>query len=227
MEKYHLLFIMSSFANLVKVALLLVLSFMGDISVDTISKIYFLASLAELFVSLYIFTGYLRLPVTISLHWQRYTAAVKETLPALGVIILNTAIARMDWVLLGIMTTAAAIADYSVVNRVFELSTLPLLALAPVLFPKIARSLEYIGHADNTHSNSYLRVLVRMEIIIAVCIAMVANLCWEEVVNMLTANKYGTPGRVIFFVMSFISIIYSGACCSPEKKCAPYSTYSF
>jgi O-antigen/teichoic acid export membrane protein len=203
MERYHLLFIMSSFSNLIKVVSLLVVSFMGTLSVALVVKIYFLASLAELFASLYIYIGFLRMPLTVSGNWLRYTAAIKETLPALGVIIFNTALARMDWVLLGIMTTASVVADYSVANRVFELSTLPLLALAPVLFPKIARYLQYIQHAGSTGANSYLRVLVRIEVIVAVFVAMVTNLCWEEAVNLFTGNTYGSSGRMIFLIMSF------------------------
>jgi O-antigen/teichoic acid export membrane protein len=203
MERYQLLFIMSSLANLVKVASLLIFLFLGNLSVELIVKIYFMASLAELFASLFIHIVFLRMPVTVSMHWQRYTKAIKETLPALGVIILSTALARMDWVLLGIMTTASVVADYSVANRVFELSTLPLLALAPVLFPKIARYLEYIQHEGRTDANSYLRILVRIEIIVAVFIAMMTNLCWEDTVNLFTGNKYGSSGRMIFLIMSF------------------------
>lgn len=203
MERYRLLFIMSSFANLIKVPALLVVSFAGDLSVEAIVKIYFLASLAELLLSLYIYLKFLRLPMPVIVDWKRYTASVKEALPVFGVIVLSTAIARMDWVLLGLMSTAAVVADYSVANRVFELATLPLLALAPVLFPKIVRSFEHTRDMHRAPANGQLKILIRIEIIIAVFIVMVANLCWEDMINLFTDRKYGTSGKMIFLVMSF------------------------
>jgi O-antigen/teichoic acid export membrane protein len=209
LEKFRALFVMSSCANICKAGLLLILALMQQVSLSLIVEVYILASAAELLACVIIYKVQLRLPIVPGYDWKRYLGFLKEALPQLGITVFNTAVQRMDWILLGILSTAVVVAEYSFTNKLFELATLPLLIIAPVIFPKIAKLFGNISQKDSVVKMDYLKVLVRLEIIVAVFVAMAVNICWKDIIDPLTDNKYGASTRQIIFVMSFaMPLIY-------------------
>jgi O-antigen/teichoic acid export membrane protein len=202
LEKFRAFFLMASSANILKLVLLLGLAFLGNVSLNRIVMVYLFASTAELLICIFIFRVKLALPLPVGFDRRRYLLFVKEALPQLGITIFNTAMARMDWILLGLLSTATMVADYSVTNRLFELATLPLLVIAPVIFPKMAKMFGK-QRAPEQGSIGFLKMLVKIEIIVSVYIAMVVNLCWSDIIDPLTANKYGANTMPIIFIMSF------------------------
>ncbi len=203
LEKFRSLFIMSSCANIIKAGLLLVLALLQQVSLSLIVEVYILASAAELTACVILYKVYHRLPFVAGYNWQQYTRFVKEALPQLGVTVFNTAVQRMDWILLGFLSTAVVVAEYSFTNKLFELATLPLLIIAPIIFPRIAKLFGSNDEKNPAEKINYLKVLVRIEIIVAVFVALVVNICWEHIIDPLTDNKYGAATREIMFVMSF------------------------
>ncbi len=203
LEKFRALFIMSSCANICKAGLLLILALMQQVSLALIVEVYILASAAELIACVIIYRVQLRLPMVPGYDWKRYLCFLKEALPQLGITVFNTAVQRMDWILLGFLSTAIVVAEYSFTNKLFELATLPLLIIAPVIFPKIAKLFANISQKDSAIKMDYLKILVRLEIIVAVFVAMAVNICWKDIIDPLTDNKYGVSTLQIIFVMSF------------------------
>lgn len=203
LEKFRAFFLMSSSANIVKVALLLALAFWKEVTLNIIVAVYLLAAVVELFISVFIFRVQLALPLRIGFSRRRYLLFVKEALPQFGIMVFNTAMARMDWILLGLLSTAVMVADYSVTNKLFELGTLPLLIIAPVIFPKIARMFGDQQQGIGPSKLDYLKMLVKIGIMVSVYIAMIINLCWKDIIDPLTANKYGAATSNIIFIMSF------------------------
>ena len=203
LEKFRSLFIMSSSANIIKAGLLLVLALMQQVSLALIVEVYILASVAELFACVIIYKVYHRLPMVAAYNWKQYRNFVQEALPQLGITIFNTAVQRMDWILVGFLSTAVVVAEYSFTNKLFELATLPLLILAPVIFPKIAKLFGKNEQKDSTEKIYYLKVLIRIEIIVAVFVALLVNICWQNIIDPLTDNKYGVSTKQIILVMSF------------------------
>lgn len=203
LEKFRALFIMSSGANISKVLLLLVLVFIQQVSLNLIVTVYVLAAFAELTACVIIYKVQLGLPMVPGYNRQRYAAFVKEALPQLGITVFNTAVQRMDWILLGLLSTAVMVAEYSFTNKLFELFLLPLLIIAPVIFPKIAKL--FADHSGIAYvlKMDYLKVLLRLEMVVAVLVALVVNTCWKDIIDPLTDNKYGASTRQIIFVMSF------------------------
>jgi O-antigen/teichoic acid export membrane protein len=203
LEKFRAFFLMSSASNMVKLVLLLVLAVFYKPGLRVIVFVYLFASIAELVVCVFIYRIKLALPLRVGFSRRHYLLLVKEALPQLGITVFNTAMARMDWILLGRLSTSVMVADYSVTNKIFELSTLPLLVIAPVIFPKISRMFSANVQGDLSLRVDYLKMLLKLEIIVAVYIAMAINLCWKDVLDTLTANKYGASTVNIIFIMSF------------------------
>ena len=209
LEKFKAVFIMSSAANLIKVLALLLMAFWKQVSLSIIIDVYLLASFAELLVCVFVYSVSLKLPIVPGYNRKQYVSFVKEALPQLSITIFNTALARMDWILLGLLSTTVIVAEYSFTNKLFELSTLPLLIVAPIIFPRIAKTFGNKHRAIPQWKMDYLKTLVRIEMVVAVGVALAVNICWKDIIDPMTDNKYGASTREIIFVMSFaLPIVY-------------------
>jgi O-antigen/teichoic acid export membrane protein len=200
LQKFSAFFVMSSTANVIKASCLLILALMGKVSLPVIIYIYLLASSAELIMCVWVYKIKLCLPTVPGYNFQQYIAFIKEALPQLGITICNTALQRMDWILLGLLSTAVMLAEYSFTNKIFELAIMPLLIVAPVLFPWIVK---IFNNEVNKGKIGQLRFFIKVEIIGAVLIALLVNICWKDVIDSLTSGKYGASTTGIIFVLSF------------------------
>jgi O-antigen/teichoic acid export membrane protein len=95
------------------------------------------------------------------------------------------------------MVSAAKLAEYSFAYKIFEISTLPLLALAPLLVPRFTQLFK-----NGEYPVDDLRLLLRAEMVVAVFIALLLNLCWTPLIDMVTANKYGRVNTQTIFILS-------------------------
>ncbi len=200
-EQFRLLFYMSTCANLVKAAGLLVLLRFPPLNMMKVVYLYILSTAIELLVCL-MFSKTLK-SKSLSGKWNRlyYADLIKESLPQLGSVIFNSAVARFDWILLGLMASSQAIAEYSFAYKVFELSTLPLLILAPLLLPRFTRFFNSPLQEPNDKTNE-LFVLLRIEMISAAFIILVLNILWVPVIDGLTNHKYGAVNRYNILLLS-------------------------
>ncbi len=205
-EQFRVLLLMSIGANVIKVSGLLILAWSGRISLLSFIAIYIIASAAELFVCVYLGKKNLHLRLGIVLNWPAYRALIKESLPQLGVIICNAGTARVDWILLGIISTSSILAEYSFAYKAFEMSTLPLLIVAPLLLPKIANWFHQTGREYLEQKKAYLFVLAKFEIIFASLGILILNIAWAPVIDWITDNKYGAKNTNTILILS---------CCVP------------
>ena len=199
LEKFNTFFVMSCTANITKVFVLLTLAFMQKVSLEIIMYVYLLASFLELLVCVIVFRIRFRIPIKPGFDPKKYFNLIKEALPQFGITICSTALQRMDWILLGVLSTSVMLAEYSFTNKLFELFLLPLLIIGPVLFPLIVKA---INHTD-VGKMDYLKTFVRIEVMVAVLVALVVNACWKDVIDLVTAEKYGDSTSVIILVMCF------------------------
>jgi O-antigen/teichoic acid export membrane protein len=123
---------------------------------------------------------------------------LRSSLPQVGLVFLNAGIARIDCILLGLLSTPAHTAEYAFTYRAFEFAPLPLLVLAPFLLNRFARG----GDQDE----GFLHMLVRVEMILATLPVLWLVLMWSPMVDMFTGNKYGEVNALTFFFL---------ACCIP------------
>ncbi|MDB5109053.1 MAG: polysaccharide biosynthesis protein [Mucilaginibacter sp.] len=197
MERFRLLAYMSVTSNLLRCVCLLACAFFHYISIHSIVVIFIAGDAVELLFCICLFKRSIktRLPVT----WNKlnYINLLRESIPQTGVVLITSALARFDWIFIGLILSAAKLAEYSFAYKIFEMATLPLLAIAPLLIPLFTKQFQ-----QQNINTANLKFLIRSEIIIAALIALVLNICWAPVIDSLTGGKYGTVNIKTIFILS-------------------------
>jgi len=109
--------------------------------------------------------------------------------------------ARLDWIFLGLMASNIILANYSFAYKVFEVSTLPLLIIAPLLMPRFTKIFRAGAVVDDKKMNE-LFILLRYEMIIACGVALALNILWVPVIDFITHNKYGAVNKQTILILS-------------------------
>jgi O-antigen/teichoic acid export membrane protein len=197
LEKFKLLARMSVVSNCIRAFVLLALMLLHSLNIYSIIITFVSGDALELIYTLYLFYRNTSYRAKVTFDRAGYRALLKESMPQLGVVLITSALARFDWVFIGFMVSDVKLAEYSFAYKVFEISTFPMLAIAPLLIPRFTR---YFNSADPGSVN--LKFLIRAELIIAAFTVLILNLSWEPVVNALTHGKYGSVNVVTVFVLS-------------------------
>lgn len=129
-----------------------------------------------------------------------YKKLVKESVPQYISVIFDTALSRVDWILLGILSTSVATAEYSFAYRASELAKLPIIAIGPIILIKYSRMLGNDKFTDE-RKHETTRIL-NIEIFVAVLIVLVLNVFWRPVIGYVTHGKYGDSNALIFGIIS-------------------------
>jgi len=198
LERFKLLASISVVSNLVRAIVLIVLVFLHQITLTNVLIVFVSGDVLELIVGTCLFT--LNTPFPISVQWNksRYMALIKESLPQFGVTIITSALARFDWIFIGLVLSAVKLAEYSFAYKVFELSTMPLLAIAPLLIPLFTR----LFKDGNQPDMDKLKFLARIEMVIAAFTIVVINICWAPVIDQITNGKYGVVNVHTIFILT-------------------------
>jgi O-antigen/teichoic acid export membrane protein len=130
-----------------------------------------------------------------------YKYFILESLPQLGVVIFDSALSRMDIILLGILSTAAVTAEYSFVYKIYELSKLPLIIVAPVLLTRFSKMFAH-GQLVNDSQKSAIRLFVKLELLVIMLIPVFLICVWSPVVDYFTNGKYGAVNEINFLVLA-------------------------
>jgi O-antigen/teichoic acid export membrane protein len=151
----------------------------------------------ELAFSIYLFNRYIRIPIAPRWNKVEYVQLLHQSLPQVGVVLITSALARFDWLFIGFMVSAVKLAEYSFAYKVFEISTLPLLAVAPLLIPRFTKLFK-----KENYSEGNLKLIIRIEMIIAAFTGLLLNMCWNPIIDLLTAGKYGAVNTKTIFILS-------------------------
>jgi O-antigen/teichoic acid export membrane protein len=197
LERFKLLAYMSVISNTIRCCGLITLALLHNLSVSNIVFIFIAGDVMELLVCMVLFNRSTKIPVGINWNKASYLPLLREALPQTGVVLITSALARFDWLFIGFMVSAVKLAEYSFAYKVFELSTLPLLAIAPLLIPRFTK----LFQQGNFPANE-LKLLVRIEMIIAVFVGLLLNICWVPVIDGITAGKYGAINLNTIFILS-------------------------
>jgi len=133
--------------------------------------------------------------------FNAYRKLIKEALPTYFTVIFNSSLSRMDWILLGVLGSKVATADYSFAYRAYEIATMPIMILAPVILPKFARQLSQ-GNGLNREKRHQLNQFFAVEVFLAMCIPLCLNIVWSPWVGHLTGGKYGGSNALQFLILS-------------------------
>lgn len=132
---------------------------------------------------------------------------LRESLPQAGVVLFSSALARFDWIFIGLFVSASRLAEYSFAYKAFEVSSLPLLAIAPLLVPAFARWMK--GGRLTPDRERDLHQLLRGELVLAWGTVLWLNMLWVPVVDPLTAGMYGVVNvRTVFILSLCLPVLY-------------------
>lgn len=205
-EQFRILAVMSSVANITRATWLLVAVLINSFSIELVITVYIISSLIELIICFYLCRFKLKIPFDGGSRFRDYRVLIRESLPMAGAVILHATIARVDWILLGLFSGTIQTAEYSFAYKVFELSPVPLLIMAPVLLSRFSRFFSQHNAPDLLNRREEISMLIRISMFIATIIPLILNLVWAPVVDALTGGKYGAVNTTTFLVLS---------CCMP------------
>lgn len=197
MEQFRLLARMSVISNFTRCCGLILLAVLHSLDLHDIVIVFIIGDVAELIFCLTLFYRFTKIPAKIKWNKAGYFKLLKEALPQTGVVLITSALARFDWIFIGFMVSAIKLAEYSFAYKVFEISTLPLLAIAPLLIPRFTKMVQ-----SGTIPVDDLKFLIRVELIIAAFIGLLLNVCWAPVIDGITAGKYGMVNVNTIFILT-------------------------
>ena len=197
LEKFKLLAYMSVGSNILRCLALVGFYLIYHLSVFTIISVFVFGDIAETLVCFFLFDRSIKLKVDVKWDRTGYSNLLRESLPQTGVVLITSALARFDWIFIGFMVSAVKLAEYSFAYKIFEIATLPLLAIAPILIPRFTKLFQQTDFRVND-----LKLLVRIEMIVAALVALILNICWSPVINSITSGKYGSINVKTIFILS-------------------------
>jgi O-antigen/teichoic acid export membrane protein len=204
LERFRLLAYMSVISNLIRCFGLIIIALLHTLNIQNIVLIFIAGDITELLSCIFLFKFSTK--TSLRLKWNRvnYFQLLRESLPQTGVVLITSALARFDWIFIGFMVSAIKLAEYSFAYKIFEISTLPLLAVAPLLIPRFTKMFQ-----QGNIQIAELKLLVRIEMIVAAFIGLLLNICWTPVIDTLTAGKYGLINvRTIFILSLCMPLLY-------------------
>lgn len=196
MERFRLLAGMSVISNIIRCCGLVVLLLLHRISIYNIVFVFIAGDIIELILCVYLFTHSAKIPLKIKFSLTGYKQLLRESLPQTGVVLITSALARFDWIFIGFTVSAIKLAEYSFAYKIFEISTLPLLAIAPLLIPRFTKLFQ------SATGDTDLKFLIRVEMVVSVFVALLLNVCWSPLIDAITGGRYGLVNVKTIFILS-------------------------
>lgn len=191
--------LLASVSNLIRAVGLYCCVIYSTLNIRAVVLLFTVSALIELLLGLWIVCGRLGVKMGMGNAGTAYVELLKASLPQAGVVFLQAGIARVDWILMGILSTPAHTAEYTFAYRAFEFAPLPLLVIAPLLLNKMARE-------GGRGEGIFLDRLVRLELLLATLPTLWLVLAWAPVVDLFTVSRYGASNALTFLILS---------CCIP------------
>jgi O-antigen/teichoic acid export membrane protein len=185
-------------SNICKVGLSFVMIRQNILSVKTVFIILIACGFLELIGLLF----YVLKQTDFKFHFKvkAYKKLLKEALPQYVSVLFDTSLSRIDWILLGIISTDVIMADYSFAYRAFEVARLPIAIVAPIILARFAKMLSF-GKLDEGKEEVVRHIFV-LEMFLAVMIPLVLNIIWSPVVDFISKGKYGSDNAEEFLILS-------------------------
>lgn len=130
-----------------------------------------------------------------------YLKLLKEAAPQYVAVLFDASLARIDWILLGIISTPAASAEYGLAYRAYEIAKLPLTVLSPILLARFAKVL-MVNTTLSEGTQKQVKDLFVLEMFFATMIPLVLNILWAPVLDDVFKGKYGSVNAMEFMILS-------------------------
>jgi O-antigen/teichoic acid export membrane protein len=220
--------IIAIISNVCKIAAAWFLMAEGKLYINTVLIILICTAVFELFgLVIYLVA---KTDFSFKFHFKVYTKLLKESSAQYISVIFDISLSRMDWILLGMMTTSSVLADYSFAYRAYELARLPMLIIAPLILPRFARLLSLSSNVDIGYQK-YINSFNVVEIFFAAAIPLMLNILWVPLLTLITHGKYGESNSWQFLILSlciplqfFINLLWSLSFGAKKYKSVSYIT---
>jgi O-antigen/teichoic acid export membrane protein len=200
LQKFWHLAFMNVSGNVVKVIGMTMMIIVEAVNLQNIGLLFLLSGVIELLLSILLTRHFFQKILLPVFNVDTYRVIFREALPQMGVIMLDSAFARMDWILMGLLSTNIFTADYSFAYKAYDSSRIPLLIIAPVLLPIVAK-LYGKGPLEEKNVQQLKRLWI-IESLICVLIPLVLNVCWVDLINIATKDRYGESTFYVYFILS-------------------------
>ena len=192
------LVVLSSISNVIRCLGLLALVLFSGFTLSGVVMLFTVSALAEWVLGAFIVFYQLNVRLDRRVSLAGYSELIKGSLPQVGLVFLNAGMARIDWILMGLFSTAGHTAEYSFAYRAYEFSPLPLLVLAPFLLNSFSRRTVDGAITVPLWMERYIRGVV----IFGTLLPLLGVLVWVPLVDGLTLGKYGQAGALPFLFLS-------------------------
>jgi O-antigen/teichoic acid export membrane protein len=198
-EKFTPYAIIAIITNIIKLLAAGALVFNHSFTVRNVVNILIATAVIEFgALSVYVF---LKERPYLDFKFKAYKKLLKEAFPQYLAVLFDSSLSRIDWILLGLIGSNVATADYSFAYRAYEVAKLPLVVIGPLLLPVFSRVFNY-GEQVDDHQKQRIHHLYSFEIFVAIGIILVANIAWSPWVGALTSGKYGDSNALVFLILS-------------------------
>jgi len=201
LESYKQLAILALCSNTFKLFCIIVLFVSREFTITYVILAYTATSLLEFGLGYILMNRSVSARVKPLLKVYEYKYFILESLPQLGVVLFDSALARIDWILLGILSTSVITAEYSFAYKVFELSKLPLLIISPVLLTRFTKLLGNNKQLTENHVRA-IDVFLKIELFIIMFIPIILVCCWTPLIDYFTDNKYGAVNEINYMILA-------------------------
>lgn len=200
-EKYDKMALIAIITSVFRIALIVVLLIFNLFTLRYIVLAFTLGYIFEFFVGYFISGSTLDYFIKPQLNLKEYKLLIVESLPQLGTVVCDTALARIDWILMGIITTSVMTAEYSFAFKIFEVSKMPFLIIAPILLTRFSKLFKEENNIKKKEKKN-LDNLFRLELFIGVLIPVVAIVVWTDFIDLITDNKYGAVNQITYSILA-------------------------
>ena len=184
-------------SNLFKIGLAIILYKRAYLNISTAGSILLICATIEL-IGLLI---YIRAKTSFKLSFKfvAYKKLLKESAPQYMATLFDSSLSRLDIILLGLIGTYIASADYGFAYRAYEMARLPIVIVAPVILNVFARMM---NSKLSEEQKSLVKNVYNIEIFAAMLIPLILNIIWSPLLNLVFDDKYGSSNSVIFMLLS-------------------------
>ncbi len=199
-------------ANIIKLILVYIIIKTEALNIQAVYVILISCALLE-FIALLAYVKHKKL--SFNFRFSAYVKLIKESFPQYVATIFDSSLSRIDWILIGIISTNAVTADYSSAYRAYEMTRLPLTILAPIILGIFAKMFVNNKRIEDNKIKD-INDLFTVEIFFAMLLPLTLNILWSPVMDHISHGKYGTVNHMQFLILSicipfqfFINILWS------------------
>ncbi|OSZ79578.1 hypothetical protein CAP35_15405 [Chitinophagaceae bacterium IBVUCB1] len=138
---------------------------------------------------------------SFAFKWIAYTKLIKESSAQFIAVLFDAIHARADVILIGIITTNAITAEYTLAYRAYEITKLPLTVIGPILLARLSRRFALSSTAD-TETKAKLQHILMLEGFLSTMIPLVLNILWSPLLDSMFDKKFGTVNAQVFLILS-------------------------